>query len=142
MIQLPVKLWLAVFLGNQLLHFIICKWRVTSMMVTVVGEEMCWRQLGDVGDGFGRSRHQHPLSFYISVEHQHSKDVTNAQKLSLTSTYHWLHVKMSGKYFNIPEVGKNVGKCHHHLCSFNGVLSNRLSHDLWLTHAWHLYFYR
>ena len=38
----------------------------TSMLVTDVGNEMCWRQLRDVGDGFGRFRHQHPLSFHIA----------------------------------------------------------------------------
>ena len=38
-----------------------------------------WRMLETkcVGDGFGNSGHQHPLSFYIIVGHQHSKDVTN-----------------------------------------------------------------
>ena len=41
----------------------------TSMSVTDVGDEMCWRQLLDVDDCFGRFRHQHPLSFNISVGH-------------------------------------------------------------------------
>ena len=49
-----------------------------------VDDEMCWRQRWDVGDGFGRFRHQHPLSFKISVGHQHSKYVTNIEMLSLT----------------------------------------------------------
>ena len=31
----------------------------------------------DVGDGFGHFGNQHPLSFYISVGHQHSKYVTD-----------------------------------------------------------------
>ena len=56
-----------------------------SMLVTDVGDEMCWRQLWDVDDGFRRFRHQHPLSFKISVGHQHPKDVTNIEILSLTS---------------------------------------------------------
>ena len=43
----------------------------TSMLMTDVGGEMCWLQLLHVGDGFGRVRHQHPLSINISVEHQH-----------------------------------------------------------------------
>ena len=47
------------------------------MLVTDVGDEMCWRQLWDVSDGFDRFRHQHPLSFNIIVGHQDSKDVTN-----------------------------------------------------------------
>ena len=29
------------------------QFQVTSMLVTVVGDEMCWRQLEDVGDDFG-----------------------------------------------------------------------------------------
>ena len=43
------------------------------MLVTYVGNELCWRQLWDFGDGFGRFRHQHPLSFNTSVGHQHTK---------------------------------------------------------------------
>ena len=49
------------------------------MLMTDVGDEMCWRQLRDIGDGFGRLRHQHHLFFNISVEHQHPKDVTNIE---------------------------------------------------------------
>ena len=30
----------------------------------------------DIPEGFGNLGHQHPLSFYSSVGHQHSKDVT------------------------------------------------------------------
>ena len=40
----------------------------------------------DVGDGFGHFDHQHPLSFYICVEHQHSKYVTNIEIPQPTST--------------------------------------------------------
>ena len=58
---------------------------VTSMLVTDVGDEMCWRQLLDVGDGFGYFDHQHQLSFYLNVWHQHSKDVTKIKILSETS---------------------------------------------------------
>ena len=43
-------------------------------LVTNVGDEMCWRQLRDIGDGLGRFRHQHPLSLNIL-----SKDVTNIE---------------------------------------------------------------
>ena len=60
--------------------------QATSMLMTDVGDEMCWWQLWDVGDGFGHFCHQHPLSFSINVRHQHSKDVTNIKILSLTST--------------------------------------------------------
>ena len=48
----------------------------TSMLVTDVGDEMFWSKFQDVGDDFGHFGHQHPLSFNINVEHQHSKDVT------------------------------------------------------------------
>ena len=44
--------------------------RATPMLVTDVGDEICWRQLLDVGDGFGHFRHQHHLSLNISVGHQ------------------------------------------------------------------------
>ena len=45
----------------------------------------CWRRnvlvtsVGDARDvdGSGRILHQHPLSFIISVGHQHSNDITN-----------------------------------------------------------------
>ena len=42
-----------------------------------------WRR--DVGDGFGYFGHQDPLSFYISVGYQHSKDVTKIEILSAIS---------------------------------------------------------
>ena len=54
------------------------------MLVTDVGDEICWRQLWDVGDAFGRFRHQHPLSFNVSLGHQQPKNVTNIEILSLT----------------------------------------------------------
>ena len=54
------------------------------MLVTDVGDEMCWRQLWDVGDSFGRFCHQHPLFFNISVWHQHPKIVSKIK--SPTST--------------------------------------------------------
>ena len=44
---------------------------VTSMLVTDVGDKMCWCQLIVVGDSFGYFGHQHSQSFYISVGHQH-----------------------------------------------------------------------
>ena len=40
---------------------------------------MCWRQLCDVSDGFGRFCHQHPLTVYISFRHLRPKDVTNIE---------------------------------------------------------------
>ena len=55
--------------------------KATSMLVTDVGDEMCWRKLWDVGDGFGHFGHQHPPDFNIIVGHQHSKDVTNIEIL-------------------------------------------------------------
>ena len=50
----------------------------TSMLVTDVGDGMCWRKFWDVGDGFGCFCHQHPLSTW---------DVVNIEILSLTSKY-------------------------------------------------------
>ena len=47
------------------------------MLVTDVGDEIFWWQQQDFSDGIGHFIHQHPLFFNISVEHQHSKDVTN-----------------------------------------------------------------
>ena len=35
-----------------------------------IGDGCKW-QVKDVGDAFGHSGHQHPLSLYISVGHQH-----------------------------------------------------------------------
>ena len=58
--------------------------RPTSMLVTNDGDEMCWRKLWDLGDGFGRFCHQHPLSYNISFGHQQSKDVNNIEILSLS----------------------------------------------------------
>ena len=54
------------------------------MLATDVGDEICWRQFWDVSDGFGRFGHQHPLSFSISVGHQHPKDVISIKTLSTT----------------------------------------------------------
>ena len=62
--------------------------RVTSKLMTDVADEMCWWRQKDVGDGLGDGfYHQNPLSFCKSVEHQHSKDVTNIEIQSPTSTY-------------------------------------------------------
>ena len=55
-----------------------CWWRT---LVTDVGEEMYWWQLLDVGDVFGHIGHQHPLSFFITVGYQYSKDVSNIKFL-------------------------------------------------------------
>ena len=59
----------------------------TSMSVTDVEDEMCWRQLWSVGDDFRRFCHQHPLSLNINVGHQQSKYVTNIEILSVTSKF-------------------------------------------------------
>ena len=59
---------------------------VTSLLVTDVGDEMGWWQLHDVGDSFSHFGYRHQLSFYISVEHQQSKDVTKIEILSPKST--------------------------------------------------------
>ena len=46
-----------------------------NRLVTNVGDERCWRQHWDVGDGFGRFRRRHSLSFDTNVGHQHPKDI-------------------------------------------------------------------
>ena len=56
------------------------------MLVTDVGDKMGWWQLYDVGDGFDHSGCQRSPSFYISVGDQYSKDVTNIEIQSPTST--------------------------------------------------------
>ena len=53
------------------------------MLVTDVGDEMCWRQLLDVGDGFGRFRQQHPL--YLNIGAGHRVGATDIQNISLNS---------------------------------------------------------
>ena len=58
------------------------------MLVTDVGNDMCWWQLWDVGNGFSPFRHQHPLSFNISVGYQHPKHVTNIKIPSTTPNCH------------------------------------------------------
>ena len=54
------------------------------MLVTDIRGEMCWRQILDVGDKFGRFRHQHPISLIICVGQQHPEDVVNIEILSPT----------------------------------------------------------
>ena len=54
------------------------------MLVTDVGDEICWRQLCDVGDGFDRFSHQHSPSFNTGFGHEQPKDVPNIEILSPT----------------------------------------------------------
>ena len=80
----------------KLEYWIVC--RGQSKFIIKWLHRCCWRmletnfflwQLWDLGDGFGRSCHQHPLSFDIGIGHQHLKDVTNIEILSPTSrNYH------------------------------------------------------
>ena len=56
----------------------------TSMLVTDVGDEICWRQFLDVSDAFGYFGHQHHLSLNIGVGHHLPKDVTKILILSPT----------------------------------------------------------
>ena len=62
------------------------------MLVTDVGDEMCWRQFLDVGDAFGYFGHQHALSLNISVGHQDRNSVANIKIVinfkSPTSQFH------------------------------------------------------
>ena len=54
------------------------------MLVTDVGDEICWWQLQDDGDGFGLFGHQHPLSLCITSGN-------NIQKMSPTSNFRHQH---------------------------------------------------
>ena len=60
--------------------------KATSMLMTDVGDEMCCWQLKDVFDHFG---HQHPLSFYISIErcHQHPCQPLKNLRMSILGDY-------------------------------------------------------
>ena len=84
-------------------------WRRTSisMLATDVGDEICWRQLWDVGDGFGRFCHQHPLSFSSSVGHQHPKDAP-------ISKFCYQHPKI------VPNIKSSTSTCHQHLFTHEG----------------------
>ena len=53
------------------------------MLVTDVGDKMCWRQLWDVGDGFGRFFTN--ILYLLTLVSGQQKDVTNFEILSLTS---------------------------------------------------------
>jgi len=68
--------------SSKQLQAINWKLLATSMLVTGVGDEICWWQFQDVGVGFGHFGHQHPLS--LNVGYQHPKDVTKILILSPT----------------------------------------------------------
>ena len=80
------------------------------MLMTDVGDVMCWRQLWDHGDAFGRVRRQHSPSFNISVGHQHPKDVTNIEIMSpIMSKWHQSKI--------VTNIRSTTPACHHHLWS-------------------------
>ena len=56
-------------------------------MVTSMLETKC------VGDVLGHFDNQHPESFYMSIEHQNSRDVTKIEFQSPTSRYHKHHCR-------------------------------------------------
>jgi len=72
------------------------------MLVTDSGDEMCWRQLWDVGDGFAGYCQQYPLSFNKSVGQQQPKDVT-------ISKFCHLHPKI------ITKIKSPTSTCHQNL---------------------------
>ena len=55
-----------------------------SMLVTDVGDELCWSQLWDIGDAFSYFYHQQPIYLNINVGNQLPKDVTKIFILSPT----------------------------------------------------------
>jgi len=73
------------------------------MLVTDVGDEMCWWQLWDVGDGFDRFCHQHTLSFCKASG-------TNIPKMSPISKFCHFHEKIATK------IKSPTSTCHQHLC--------------------------
>ena len=81
--------------------------KVTSMLVTDVGNELCWWQLSDIGDGFA---HFGSLYFYISIGHQNVKDVTYIKIHSPTSTNRHQH-------------------CHQHYCRHKKYPTDIFSRD-------------
>ena len=67
------------------------------MLVTDVGDEMCWWQLKDVDDRFFHFGHPYPLYSYITVGHQllvHQLLVTNIQKMSKISKFSHHHPRI------------------------------------------------
>ena len=54
------------------------------MLLTDVGNEMCWWQSRDFGDGFGPFEHWRRTA---QLGYQHLKDVTNTQELSSISMW-------------------------------------------------------
>ena len=80
------------------------------MFVTDAGNEMCWWQPLDVGDGFGHFGYHHQLSFYISVGHQHSKDATKIEILSPTfKNCH--HLKVTNITVTLKPTWEIIGFC-------------------------------
>lgn len=61
-----------------------CWWRDVLMIIVVDN---------NVGDSFGEFGHQNALSFYTSIGHLHSKDVTNIKQSSSTLSHQLLPVE-------------------------------------------------
>ena len=79
------------------------------MLLTDVGDEMCWWQLWVVGDGFGPFLHHHSLSFNIGFLHQHPEDDTNIEKLSPTyNDQHRLATNSGSSLTSMSPVIKNT----------------------------------
>ena len=79
---------------------------VRSMLVTDVGDEMCWWQLWGVSDGFGHFGHQHLLTLAsgsnIKKMSLKSVSVTNKQKSHQLHQHlcHWLFL-LCWWFFNV-----------------------------------------
>ena len=70
---------------------------VTSMLVTDVGNEMCWWQLQNFVDGFCHFGHQHPLFTFAFG--------TNLQQMSPTSKHcHQHHCKRISLSFGVAKL--------------------------------------
>ena len=95
---------------------------LSTIQVTDVGDEMCWRQFWDVGDGFSRFCHEHPLSFKITVGHQDPKDATNIEILSLTSK-NCHHDKVTNMYVSEFSISLKFSEIHLKLVAWAVVFS-------------------
>ena len=74
----------------------------TSMLLTDVGNEMCWRQSRDFGDDFDRFRHQHPLYKAIYQSPSVISNLASDGSLSFKTLFH-LHLSSNSFGFKSSE---------------------------------------
>ena len=89
-----------------------------SMLVTDVGDKMCWRQPWDVCHSFGFFRLQYPLSFNITNVTLASD---NIQRMSPISKFCHQHPKI------VTKIKSPTSACHQHLSSHDIIFKLRSS---------------